>query len=552
MAREDVTLAADPGPAPRRRSDTVRRLVALLALTAGPAAAEAVALRAGGLGASVALAPQASAVSPLGVFHDLRWIFVYHDSWLAFAAELLAGVAVRSALVTAIVVAAWPADRPRPPARVLWRDNVAFTALAVVVLAPWAAVTVMAAVTSLSWFLAGALAPVLLLAAFLQRGGVTGRWWRGLPSPAALGWAAGGVVAVTAGGVVLAGAPGWWSVPVAALLGGLNGALWLGLVRTAVVERPALHRVPVTPVVMALALGSLPAMSGLAPAGSAAAARPTPPLVARGSPAPAQAVMYVAGYDSIYSGASPGDVTTMFSYTGVDGRGRPLPYTAAATHQSLTLSARRVAAQVAALHRSTGRRVALIAQSEGTLVVRAYLDTLPHPDVEAVVLLSPLLRPSLVYYPPRSRQGWGVATGWQLRAVAAVVRATSGARLSADEPFLRSLLDDGGLYRHHMLRRVPDVRMVAFVSTDTAIADPPAPDRPGITVVQVPGLHGELYNRPDVRRRIIAFLGHDDPSAVSVGYYPLVQRAAAAWQAPPLCPALNPVWRARGDAGLTR
>jgi hypothetical protein len=366
-----------------------------------------------------------------------------------------------------------------------------------------------------------------------------------VPPRAALAWGVAGFAALTVDAVVLDATPGPWTVPVSAALGALNGGLWLGLVAVTVRTSPRLSRVPVAPAVMALTLGSIAAMSGFAPLGSAAAAQPPPPLAGHGLRAPDQALVFVGGYDSTYDGRPfrRGLPLTPFSYRGMDGQGQPLPYAAASTHQSLAVSARRVAAQVAAVHARTRRRVALIAQSEGTLVVRAYLETFPHPDVEATVLLSPLPQPARGYYPPpRARSGWGVATGWQLRAIIAVVRATSGARLSVDEPFIRSLLDDGLLYRDRMLCPVPGIRMIAFMPTDSAIADPPA-DPPSIVVVQVPGLHGTLYGRPDVQRRVVAFLDRDDPTAVSVGYYPLVQRAAVAWQAPALRPGLNSVWR---------
>ena len=35
------------------------------------------------------LAAQVTAPAPLDLFHDMRWIAVFHNSWLAFAAELV-------------------------------------------------------------------------------------------------------------------------------------------------------------------------------------------------------------------------------------------------------------------------------------------------------------------------------------------------------------------------------------------------------------------------------------------------------------------------------
>ena len=59
------------------------RLPLLVGLTAGPATVEAAVLAGTGDHSSLALAPQVTAPNPFGIFHDLRWIFVYHDSWLS-------------------------------------------------------------------------------------------------------------------------------------------------------------------------------------------------------------------------------------------------------------------------------------------------------------------------------------------------------------------------------------------------------------------------------------------------------------------------------------
>jgi len=59
---------------------------------------------------SVALATQASAPPPFDLFHDLRWLVVYHESWFGFAFELLLVLLLRSVLLTVLVRAAWPRD----------------------------------------------------------------------------------------------------------------------------------------------------------------------------------------------------------------------------------------------------------------------------------------------------------------------------------------------------------------------------------------------------------------------------------------------------------
>jgi hypothetical protein len=159
----------------------VRRLL-LFVVTAGATMGEVAALNAYGYVSALGLAPQVSAPPPFGVFHDLRWLFVYNTSWGSFAAEAVALVIFRSLLNTAIIVLAWPKnhDRPRLPALLL--GNLTFTVIALIILSPWACVAFAASGTSLSYFIFGEIIEFVFLAIVLQRGGIVSRWWLGLPS----------------------------------------------------------------------------------------------------------------------------------------------------------------------------------------------------------------------------------------------------------------------------------------------------------------------------------------------------------------------------------
>lgn len=525
----------------------------LLALTAGPAAAEAALLLWAGNRAALALAPQAGAPVPVGVFHDLRWVLVYHDSWTTFALALLGAVALRTVLGTATVLAAWPPETPRPCPRRLAGTTLIATAVSLAALAPWAAVTVAAGVTALSWFSVGATIAVLALALALARAPVTGTWWRGLPPPAALAWTVAAFVVATLGALAVGLSPGWAAVPLAAVAGAANAPIWRGLVRAVARTRPRAPRLPLVPAVVLLLLLALAGSGALARSGSRNAARPPPALVLRdGAPAPGQALVYVGGYDSTYDGgigyapdpaARPVLPVTRFSYAGIDERGRPLPYGPASTHQSLERSADLLARQVADVRRRTGRPVAVLGHSEGTLVVRAYLERRPTPEVQGAILLSPLPQPGRVHYPPpHANGGWGLATGWLLRGIFSVIQSNGGTGISSDQPFVRSLLDGGDRYRDRVLCPVPGIRMIAFLPVLDAIADPPGPE-PGIPVVVVPERHAMDYGRASVQRRIVAFLNGAPPPAPRTGSYRAVRAAAAAWQAPSLAPGLNPAWR---------
>ena len=75
----------------------------LIVLAVGLPVVEALLLGAAGASDAQALAPQTSAPAPFGVFHDLRWLLVFHSSWLAFGIEMAALIVVRTA-ITALLV----------------------------------------------------------------------------------------------------------------------------------------------------------------------------------------------------------------------------------------------------------------------------------------------------------------------------------------------------------------------------------------------------------------------------------------------------------------
>lgn len=115
-----------------------------------------------------------------------------------------------------------------------------------------------------------------------------------------------------------------------------------------------------------------------------------------------------------------------FSYRGSDAHGQPLPYTAEDTHRSLVERAMLLAAQVDKVHRRTGKPIALVGESEGSLVARYYLSHSSHPEVDTAILTSPIVRAGRTYYPPpQAREGWGIGTGWLLRGPLAAIGSTN-------------------------------------------------------------------------------------------------------------------------------
>ena len=95
----------------RNRGFLRRRL--LIAVAVAVPMAEAAAVDATAPGAR-ALSPEATALAPLAVFHDLRWLFGLGGTWPRFMLTLLALVAARSVLDAVLAWLAWPRELARP------------------------------------------------------------------------------------------------------------------------------------------------------------------------------------------------------------------------------------------------------------------------------------------------------------------------------------------------------------------------------------------------------------------------------------------------------
>lgn len=528
-----------------------RRLLALLGLAAAMPLVAAVILVRIPFRNAQGLIPQSSAVWPYDSYHDMRWLLVYHNSWLMFGLLLLGAIVLRGLYSAALVGLAWPAGVRRPPYRALARRNLEVAAFTAVLVLPFAAYAVAASVVSLSWFLFASLTPMILLAPFLQRMAVGRGLWRGLPSAELVGWSLLDFVLISvAGGLV-------WQVPalvtplVAAVAGAANGLLWNRTVRAAVLQpRVRWRRVPVVPIAVVLALAT-PLVSQVITSPRHERNTAVPSVFDRPLPARVRyAVILLAGHESAYDGRPLGDpAVEWFSYAGLDASGRPLPYRRYDTHRSLNSSAELLAAQVDALHRRTGRPIALVGRSEGAMVARRYLGDRPDPRVQALAMFSPLVRAGRAYYPPPDAStGWGLVAGWLLRGMFAVTQVGRTAAATPDEPFIRSLMDeDGPFYRLHMLCPVPGVRAIAFLPTVTASEAPPDPYI-RIPSVEAPSFHGGLIGRPVIGDQLIDFLAGEDVN-VRRREYGLLERLGSAWHAPNLALRINPVWEPTVPSG---
>jgi hypothetical protein len=405
----------------------------LIAFATGAAMAEAGLLIAFAPAAR-GLAPQVTALPPLAVFHDLRWLYSAQRSWLQFAL-LLAGLILARSLVNAVLVRlAWPATGEAPGPLAALRCALGFTVFACLLISPVASLALGVAILPFSWPFLATLPVMLLIAVPISHGGMAGAWWRRLPSLAAAGWLLADFALLSVAAAVIGQLPIAATVPVAAAAGLVNARAWYGL--TAVVARaPAprgqgllawLHRIPSVPVatvaviaVVILAirlvfLVGVPAVhapqagpgSGTTAAGQVTAARQaaTAPIRPRWSRRPPVLVVpgfgsYCCSHGQSLARAMPDTLVQTFSYRGLDRAGHPLPYGPAASNLPLPVLGDRIAAQVWRLHAKTGRRVDVVAESEGTLGVYAMLALHPHVPLAAVVLLSPIVAPGQVTYP---------------------------------------------------------------------------------------------------------------------------------------------------------
>src|SRR5262249_60513058 len=106
-------MGGQPQPA-SLRSDRFLAHRGLIAVCCATAMAEA-ALLVAFAPAARGLAPQVTALPPLAIFHDLRWLYSAQRSWLWVALLLAAPLAARSALTTGLLRLARPARLPHPP-----------------------------------------------------------------------------------------------------------------------------------------------------------------------------------------------------------------------------------------------------------------------------------------------------------------------------------------------------------------------------------------------------------------------------------------------------
>src|SRR5262245_48775851 len=227
-------MGGQPQPA-SLRSDRFLAHRGLIAVCCGAAMAEAGLLVAFAPGAR-GLAPQVTALPPLAIFHDLRWLYSAQRSWLWFTLLLAGLLAARSALNTVLVRLAWPAHLTPPPLAAL-RGALVVTTLACLLMSPLVSLTFGVAILPFSWPFLALLPAMLLIALPLSHAGVADAWWRTLPPVSAVWWLFAEFAVLTVAAAVAGALPAPDAVPVAGLAGLVNAWAWYGL--TAAVIRSA-------------------------------------------------------------------------------------------------------------------------------------------------------------------------------------------------------------------------------------------------------------------------------------------------------------------------
>jgi hypothetical protein len=535
---------------------TFREHAPLFLASAGIAAVEAILVLTLAPRGAAAIAPQVTAPPPFGVYHDLRWLLVYHPSWLVLVLGALALVAFRATLDTWLVRAAWPRDVPRPDARAHLKRAARFTAFQLGVLLLFVVLTFAMAVTSLSWLFFVATPVLVMVALLVHHGEVVPTWWRDRPTRVSVTSILLAFAALTAAGAVISAVPDV-AVPFVAAVTGLAvarcrlRAVHALAGRTVALEQPAAssQRRPFAvvglAVVLVIVLGGTAV--GFAVSVAVESGRTPPPRAsadAEGSP-----VLVVKGFNSRWDGVTyrwvRGDhQIRRFSYRGLDPRNRPLTYERDDTHRGLVELAREMRLQVDALRVASGEPVSIVAESEGALVTQVYLAAFPRAPVDAVVLLSPLAQPGRVYYPPAGEQGWGVGAGAIMRGIAAVIGALGPVDVSADAPLFRSIVDLGPTVGALLACPPPRIRSYAVLPIDEGVAAP-APVDIGYDHQTVGAFHGGLLGDDTTAAAIAAVLDGNEPDNGSSFWSAVgatLSATAAPWQAPGLAPALEPAW----------
>jgi hypothetical protein len=522
--------------------------------------AELVALRLSGTSGAVALAPQALALAPIGAWHDDRWILVFASSWPAAGLEIGAALCIRAVLMALMVRALWPERPPRWGAAL--RRAAVGEAILVLAMSPWATLSFLGGIVSLSWLVFAGIAGAAATAMLLCHVGIAPRFAQRLPSLRAIAWSAVAFVLSGVEAAVVVAAPGWWQLVPVLAAGVTNAWCWRQLIVALArprAPRPRRLEGVLAPLVLILGVPAL-LLAGAAGFGTHVETAIPHRVVRSARPRRGQRVVLVVnGFMSDWNGGRPtvsvpGHFSAQYSYRGQSRRGRPLAYSSAATTAPLAVLARRLARQVRRLARLSGRRVDLLAVSEGTLVVWRYLTSTARLPVRMAVLTSPLVRPDRDAYPPPGRTGAGMLGEAEARGLLALLDAEAPkAHLSANMAMVRSLMNDPALYRRTGLCPLGSVAVRELVPLAAAAVSWPG-SASGVPTAIIPAVHAGVLRHPGELGVVRSLLsGAPMPSDGAWGpTFRALSDIFDAWEAPTLPLAQMPATAGAGLLGGAR
>ncbi|MFN2613662.1 MAG: hypothetical protein ABR552_02445 [Actinomycetota bacterium] len=555
VASEHPVDEVEPVRRRARVPEIFRERRALIALAVALPVAELGILHATGSRSGMPMAPQVTAPSPFGLFHDLRWLLVYHYSWLSFTFEAAAMLIFRALVATMMVRAAWPGSLDKPSFAVAFRRSLLFTLVSAVLLLPWAGLLFGMAITPVSWLFFAAIPPMVLLAVLIHPAAVKSVLRTG-PTLRSAGWMVLTFVVMSLSGAAISLVASPLTYFAAAAGGLYNAWAWNGVVRSLTGrESPRLLQRLVAPAGVALLIIAVVAGSAIgfsivhdsSRLRSAAAQG-----VARAASSGGTPVLVVRGFGSSWNGhashvfSGPFD-ERRFSYAGTAADGSPMPYAPSDTERSLDELVASMDRQVRALSAAAGKPVSVVAESEGALVAKAYIAAHPRAPVQRLIMLSPLIRPGRVYYPPAGRQDWGVATAIELRGLARAIGAISTLRISPQSPLLRDITDESPALQRALECPVAGIPEQAILPlADSVVA--PYTQTTSIPIAIVPAFHGGLIGDGRVKKAIVAELttGTLPNFGAWTRANAFIRAASGAWQVPNLAPTFFP----RGAATL--
>jgi hypothetical protein len=202
----------------------------LMLVAAGGSMAEAAVVAVVAPGAR-ALTPQITALAPLAIFHDLRWLYADRVPWPAFCATLLAVLAARATVTATLAWLAWPAGMRRPGFGALLRGGALATLLTAALLSPLVTLDFGVALLPFSWPLLGILPILVVLAGLLGHAGAVPWWWRAVPPLRVVTWSAADFLVLSAAAATIGWLPASLAVPAAAVAGLCNARAWYGVTR---------------------------------------------------------------------------------------------------------------------------------------------------------------------------------------------------------------------------------------------------------------------------------------------------------------------------------